>query len=119
MISCNKIYDTAGNIVEWFDGTYWRMDEKLIISYENISDGIVRIIRKYPIDMMGMSGLTWKWFRTGLLDDLPSQKHMDELAILLENKAKWMCDTFGGSKKTAPDYLNPLIKENKSKLNTI
>jgi hypothetical protein len=35
---------------------------------------------------------TFKWFMTGLLDDLPSQKDRDILANLLEEEANRMID---------------------------
>ena len=98
-----KTLFTNGEIAKEFDGKYVKCHPEY-----GKKDTTLRV------DMLGMPVNTFKWFQTGLLDDLPSQQHMDELALLLEDKAKWMIDTFRG--KRAPDYLTPLIKEYKNKL---
>jgi hypothetical protein len=98
-----KTFFTNGEVAKEFDGKYAKFHP------EYGKEGST-----LKIDMLGMPLITFKWFETGLLDDLPSQQHMDELALLLEEKAKWIVSTFRG--KTAPDYFTQLIKEYKSKL---
>lgn len=98
-----KTYFTNGEVAKEFDGKYVRCHPEY--GKENTT---------LKIDVLGMPIETFKWFQTGLLDDLPSQQHRDELALLLEDKAKWIIDTFRG--KPAPDYLPQLAKEYKSKL---
>lgn len=79
MIYSNTTYDVTGRIIKSYDGSkYWKINNDYFKS-------------PLPINRLGLSSLAWKWFETGLLNNL-SMDEIERKAIILEHNAKEQCN---------------------------